>query len=290
MAFLCALGILACARPAQAVTEFCPAHITEMRAPAATSDVIGGSGDVVTDAPSSNYTYTLEAETPRTLVHATMIADTDDGWYGWRAENVPLLKASGQVHVGQSAIAITYASSAALTVVFPKPLVVHHAWVTVARTDGESVMGWDERGDFACEVPDFPDGGAGFAPITRRQAAATPAPAPAASVPPGTAIVVSQPFPIDCDRPFKRATVTRAVPPQYPPGGYGGGVYSTRIEVAVGDNDQLVDAWIYAGGGGSSPFDLAALRAARASSFSSPISYCQRVRGYYLFRADFMPR
>ncbi|HKE35817.1 MAG TPA: hypothetical protein VKB39_00195, partial [Candidatus Baltobacteraceae bacterium] len=50
--------------------------------------------DSLTENRMSKLTYTLDAQTPRTIVHATMIADTDDGWYGWRVENVDLSKTS----------------------------------------------------------------------------------------------------------------------------------------------------------------------------------------------------
>lgn len=184
------------------------------------------------------------AETPRTIVHATMIADTDDGWYGWYVENVALPKTTVTIKKWPLFGTATFARSAPLTVTFPKGVLVHHAWVTQARAGAETTIGWNALGDFACEVPDFPDGGPGFTPVVRRQAATTPATAPAAGGPPGAAVVVSQPFPIG--------------------------------------------AWT-CGSAGNFAFDLAAMRTARASQYSSAISYCQPVRGYYIFRADFMP-
>ena len=66
------------------------------------------------------------------------------------------------------------------------------------------------------------------------------------------------------------------------------GGFTSLIEVAVGDNDSLIDAWIYASSGWAAA-DLSALRAARASKYATAVSYCRRVRGYYLFRVDFFP-
>src|SRR5690348_2569499 len=67
-------GAFACNAPARAFAEFCPAAVIA-RTP--------GS------APSTSFAYQLEARTPRS-VDATMIADTDRGWFGWRVLNVPL--------------------------------------------------------------------------------------------------------------------------------------------------------------------------------------------------------
>lgn len=77
--------------------------------------------------------------------------------------------------------------------------------------------------------------------------------------------------------------------PEYPESAQDqGGEYVGIVEVAVGDDDQLVDAWTFAGSGNRA-IDLTALRAALGSTYGDAISYCQHVRGYYIFRADFLP-
>lgn len=291
-AVIAALLFVVCYAPARAVTEFCPARVAQMRDPSVAPAQEGfPTKDVVTATARSSFVYTLDAETPRTITHAAIIADTDDGWYGWRVESVALLRTLVTERERNVALNVTFARSAPVVVTFPKPLVVHHAWVTQARTDGENLIGWDSYGDFSCEVPDFADGGPGFTPVSRRQASVAPIPAPASSVEPGVAVPVGQPFPMDCDVPFKRPRVTGAAVPDYPEAvaDEGGGYFVSLVEVAVGDNDRLIDAWQYASSGNLS-IDRAALRAARLSTYGSPISYCQHVRGYYLFRADFMPR
>lgn len=275
-----------CYAPARAVTEFCPARVALMHDPAATPEPKAFPAvDSVTESAASKLMYTLDAQTPRTIVHASIIADTGDGWYGWREESVELSKTSVMVKTKLYSGTFTFARSNPLTVTFPKPLIVHHVWVTQARTNGETLMGWDPLGDFSCRVPDFADGGPGFTPVARRQASVTPSPAPSTSAPPGVAVAVAPPFPIDCEEPFKHAGVARPVTPEYPQGG-NGGYYITFVEVAVGGDGRLLDAWTYAGSGNRA-VDLSALRAARASAYESAISYCQRVPGYYLFRADF---
>jgi hypothetical protein len=58
--------------------------------------------------------------------------------------------------------------------------------------------------------------------------------------------------------------------------------------VAGGDSDNLLDAWVYKTSG-NREIDRSALAAARASSYKSAVSYCQKADGDYLFRADFEP-
>jgi hypothetical protein len=275
-------------KPALAITEFCPARLTQMRDTAATAATPANPKDVETASAGAGYNYTLDAQTPRTIVAAAMIADTDDGWYAWRVENVPLEKTTAELKGPYMRGEVTFARSAPLDVTFPESVVVHHAWVTHASTSAETLIGWDAVGDFACEVPDFPDGGPGPRVITRRQAAAVIVAAPKITPPPGIAVPVPQPFPIDCEVPFRRALVVRPVQPEFPFSmrDGGGGFYSSVVEVAVGDDGRLIDAWTYASSG-ERAIDQSALRAAKASSYQAATSYCQNVRGEYLFRADF---
>jgi hypothetical protein len=289
--FIGLLLFVGCFAPARAITEFCPARVTQMRDPSTTPPQKAfPTKDVENATARSTFAYTLDAQTPRTIVRATMIADTDDGWYGWSVENVPLAKTSVTEKDGRVALTFNFARSAPIVVTFPKAVVVHHAWVTQGRTAGENLVGWDSLGDFSCEVPDFPDGGPGFKAVARRQASTAQTPQPARNVPPGVATAVGQPFPMDCEVPFKRALVTRAKSPDYPVSAadFGSGYYVSLVEVAVGDDDRLIDAWVYAGSGNRA-IDLSALTAARVSTYGSAVSYCQHVRGYYVFRADFIP-
>jgi TonB family protein len=149
---------------------------------------------------------------------------------------------------------------------------------------------------FACEVPTYSSRGAADAELTRRQAAlvatpATPQPAPIVpNVTPGVAKPAPQPFDsIECDVPFMQARVVRPVQPDYPREAMSDGQpRAVEVEVAIDERGQLIDAWVFARSG-DVLVDLSAVRAARRSSYSPATSYCQKVKGYYLFRADFRP-
>ena len=55
----------------------------------------------------------------------------------------------------------------------------------------------------------------------------------------------------------------------------------------MGQSDAVLDAWVYKSSGVTA-LDASALSAARASSFASAVSYCQKAEGYYLYRSDFL--
>jgi TonB family protein len=169
--------------------------------------------------------------------------------------------------------------------------------VASARATDEAVLGWGNIGEFSCQVPIFENRGAKDAEVARMQSravAATPAPSPEAPQAAATgavavALPATAPFDsvADCPVPFKEATVAAAVSPDYPESarelGYSGTVY---VDVALNGRGQIIDTSIYVGSG-SPQFDAAALRAARRSEYTGGVSYCQHVRGEYVFVATF---
>jgi hypothetical protein len=248
--------LLACRAQAEARTEFCPAAV--LYAPAVPADATGKSASLV---------FALNSESPRTIVSATIVADTDGGWYSWDVANLPLTGA------------IPRSRSAPLVVDFAKAVFVRHAWILHARVAGDA-FGWQTLGEVSCGVPAFtapadrprkPGSGNGL-----RHVAATP---------------IAPLFSTECPHPFTQATVTHAVQPPFPRFAPRliGASYTSEVEVAVGQTDAILDAWVYKTSGVAA-LDASALSAARASSFSSAISYCQKAEGYYLFRADFEPQ
>jgi outer membrane biosynthesis protein TonB len=262
---------------ADALTEFCPASVENIE-----SSGLKGS-------PSTEYSYDLNADIVRTIADASIIADTDHGWYRWSLSNVPLAAATTTEVTPKKTYTRDYAKSDRLFVAFPDALLVRHAWITTARTTGDGV---------ACLVPAYKDRGVDTAELERAQARkATPPPKPvghaATPFPAGVAQAVPTSIPfdnIDCDVPFRQATVTAAQVPDYPTSERGGtSVSTTLVAVAVDEKGNSIDPWVYATSG-SAAFDRSALRAARMSSYSAPISYCQKVRGVYLFTATFLPR
>jgi TonB family protein len=260
----CAIALwLAAAGRAQALTEFCPATLV------ATSPY----------GASSTLTYALRAATPRTIVKASLIADTDRGWFRWDVSGVPLIAATDETqrHHQEEHVA----RSDELDVTFPASVFVRHAWVVRAKTAGEKNLGWDAQGDVACEVPAFDDRGGAAPP-----GPSTPSVRQSA-MPPARAYAVEQPFRIDCAQPFVAARVTHSVEPSYPGAAPKNvGENEVTVEVAVDERNELVDAWIYEASGYAA-LDNSALAGARASSYAAPVSYCQTVGGFYFFRAVF---
>jgi TonB family protein len=118
----------------------------------------------------------------------------------------------------------------------------------------------------------------------------SPANVPATGAP-ATAAAAAAPFAsIVCETPFQAAKVTDASVPDFPNGARELVLSqaSTEVEVSIDEEGRLLDASVYATSG-NALLNLSALRAARKSSYSAPISYCQNVRGQYLFTATFRP-
>jgi len=249
-----ALLIAACTACAQARTEFCPSSLWYRPAAPAASD--GRSKGVV---------YGLWARSPRTIDHATIVADTDGGWYSWDVSNMPLtLRTTGD---GESTRRVAD---------FDKAVVIRHVWVMAARASGDTEHEWDAKGEVSCGVPAF--GAMADAPQKAEPAVGFPH-APAKPIP--------APFTVDCAEPFVAAFVARPVQPNFPRS-VPPGSYSSQVEVEIGDHDDVVDAWIYKPSV-QPAIDASALAAARASTYQSAISYCRKAVGNYLFRAEFRP-
>jgi TonB family protein len=274
------------AAKADAMTEFCPATVESIESSAGSN------------VPSAEYSYELNAKTARSVADASIIADTDHGWYKWSVADVAMPITTESVTTGNKTYQHKFAQSNRLQVVFPDALLVRHAWITRAKANYESVAGWEKVGESACEVPTYNNRGVHTAELARAQSRkATPSPSPAGrepfTAPAGVARAVSTSMPfdsIDCDVPFRQATVTAASHPDFPPMLRDSGLSGTvLIAVAVDEDGHLIDASLYASSG-LPAFDSAGLRAARLSSYSGPISYCQKVRGEYLFNATFQPR
>lgn len=236
--------------------EFCPAGVWYRPAIPATGD-----------GRSSGLVFGLFANSPRTIVSATVVADTDGGWYTWDVSDVALtLRTTGD---GESTRQVA---------VFEKPVFVRHAWVLKARTSGDKAYGWDAWGEVACGIPSF-----------GRPSYLAQRPQAAEGFPHVTATPIAPLFSLNCQHPFEQAIVKHPVQPLYPRHfTISGASYTVQIAVAVGDADNLLRAWVYKSSG-NPDIDASAIAAARASSYQSAVSYCQKADGYYLFRADFLP-
>lgn len=211
------------------------------------------------DGRSQGLVFGLYAKSPRTIAAARIVADTDRGWYVWDISNVILtLRTTGD---GESTRSVA---------TFDSLVFVRHAWVLTART---SEVG---AGDQQCGIPGFKSGAT--PPLQAQSTVGFPHVA---------ATATSAPFAADCPHPFAEATVARAAqvrfPPSVPPG-----LYESQILVKIGQNDDLVDASVYKSSLNPA-IDASALAAAKASSYRSPVAYCQRTQGDYRFRVEFQP-
>ena len=253
---------------AEAVTEFCPATVEN-------ASPIGAR--LGTAAPA--YAYELQALTPR-AVDASMIADTDHGWFSWRIAGATLhsvtrtdhVKVNGRNQPEQYAIA----ESGPLAVAFPLAVVIHHAWVVHGKTSGEVKLGWDARGPTSCDPPGFASASM-TDPPKAPSAQAMPTPLPSADGAATTAVPTSPPFAITtCATPFAEATVTRPVAPDF--SNFEliedrlGGAAASVVAVAVDEHGKQVDTWILSSSG---------VREFRSGCFA-------RGTGLRIFRCDFI--
>jgi hypothetical protein len=266
---------LCCSAAARASVEFCPA-VASVPAP------IGAPFG----AASTRYAYDLTAQTPRG-VDANLIADTDNGWYRWNVSAISLTTVKRYAHDPPGyhlppSLPYTIASSPTLSVTFPVPVVVRHAWIESALAVGDPSLQWNGKNLAPCEVPAFES-------AQDKTPDPDVAPSPAALAP-AVASAAQAPFDIGyCALKFADSTVIRPARPQYDgwgdPSVYG---YAATIATALDPSGHLIDAWVYAGSG-SAAFDRAALRAARDSTYVGAVSYCRPVSSRYLFIASAIP-
>jgi hypothetical protein len=266
---LCALYVIACARPVSAMTELCPTDADDV-AP------IGAS----MGAASQEYSYALFAQTPRS-VDASLIADTDRGWFAWNVNVVTLAKTAAPETGPREAASGYGAESSPLAVAFPMPLVLKHAWVVRAKANAA-----DRATD--CDVPAFPTASI-VAPEVDGHSAPTPSLLPLPQSPAVAAKSASAPFPVElCANAFEPARVTEAARPALPQSARdrGLGTVDSYVEIVLDEEGRLLDSWTYRSAGWE-PIDLAALDAARRSSYAPATSYCRHVKSLYLFKARF---
>ncbi|HVA32502.1 MAG TPA: hypothetical protein VNG31_00050 [Candidatus Baltobacteraceae bacterium] len=267
---LALLAIAACGAPARAAVEFCPAKLDNMTP-------IGGV--LGTAVPS--YVYELTALAPRT-VDASLVADTDKGWFAWHVSNAQLQEAKRVQANRFGGSPYTIAASAPLDVTFPEALAVRHAWVVSADVPGKSPA--------SCDVPAFPSANMADPPPNATVSTPSPLPSPVSAA--ATATTTTPPFSFaSCEHPFAQAKVTTVTQPQFPDelrGALGGRV-SAALYIALDPKGNVIDTWPFSTSG-FPLLDQAALRAARSSTYSGAISYCRPVNSLYLFRAVFAPR
>jgi hypothetical protein len=254
---------------ADAMVEQCPAHASQLQASGKTAD-------------ATIFTYTVDALSQRT-VDATLIADTDRGWFSWSVADVPLVSVNRMDQAGTWPVPYKAWSSRDLSVAIPGDVVVKHAWVTNGRATGESTFNWDAKGSIACDVPGF-DAPPSPAPAL---------PAPTASIPPDTPVAKTTAAPFDippCDKPFVAAAPLSG-PPLDPAalGGLNNGLAAEAavIDVAVDGAGNVLDAWVK--GSTHSAFDKLAMAGALQSKYTGAVSYCRAAEGIAKYTAWYQP-
>ena len=269
------LLVLFNAAAARAAAEFCPAQAS---VPIPVGATFG--------APATRYSYQLTAPTQRS-VSATLIADTDRGWYTWNVGDV-VLAATQRTFADRAfpPLPYTIAASPSLAVAFPVPVTIAHAWIVSARARSSLFLSWNGLGVWQCDVPAF-DGPSDRKPADDAVATAPPA----AQYPLAIAIATEPPFAIGtCAHEFALATVLKAEAPVYAPtqlDALSAASHFAAVQVAVDSDGQALDAWIWATSGNSA-FNRASVVAALGSTYSGAISYCRPVKGTYLFRTTVM--
>ena len=284
LAFLVALGA-ACGARALAVAEFCPARI--------------GPAHVVKDGGGSLFSTTLNAEGPRSIT-ADVEVQTENGWYAFSIPTMAIVQQPVKYATSQVTFTRNESSSAVFYVRFPGEAgKVLRWWVADAVSSGDALMGWDQKGKVQCPPysPAFIPGAAPDPAVLKRyqafvaQRVSPPAPdydrmpSPSDVVLTATRAVAPS---FSCAKPFSNSSVLHAVAPNWPLGYTTSVELETLVEVAVGADGSLVDAWVFQPSGARA-FDYAALDAARRSTYAAGRALCAPAPGTYLFRALFNP-
>lgn len=252
---LIALFAALCGARANAAVETCGAHLRALVA--------------MPSAPGepAMFGYLLRADTARS-VEGAIIADTSTGWYAWLFPITPLaphpdtLTPGGGLTLNGSDF-----ESKPLFVSFPPGTTIAHAWVTSAKTLGETFFGFDARGTESCPIPDFEP---------RDQARGLPA-LPKA-VPSGETVVAAKPtddpFTLKCARPFAGLEMGDVPPPSV--NIYSGPRVQTIAALAVDDKGRVLDDWLI-GASGNVAWDRDVLARLRVVKYTAPVSYCRPV-------------
>jgi hypothetical protein len=274
-AFFCVVlaAFVSCCAAARAESDFCPASVQAIK-PAGSPGPAG---------PATQFRYALGARSERVVESASMIADTDRGWYAWNVADIPIGK---------------NLRSDSLRVTFPQELTIRHAWVTAAALSTKTEFPWKPDRSYPCEVPTYSNRGAAESEEGREQSrrpGGSPSPAIAALPSPSPGALETVAFPaampfdsIECAVPFRQARVTAAKSPEYP-SGFDAGPLTVKVDIQLDEAGRILDAWIWQTSNAIA-FDAAGLRAARLSTYAPAISYCQPVLGEYLFTASFQGR
>jgi hypothetical protein len=273
---LCAfvsLGIALCGT-ARAEAEFCPARIDRMYPFEAPHDGLRS--------------FEVSAESER-IVSGNVIVQGEKNWYTFQFVNVNVLKNVMQFKSSTVKFDRALYYSQPLYIQLPAGERLQRWWVVDAATSGEKTFGWDARGDVACSPQ--PGGDTKVPPVTPVATALNPD--TSLEVPPGAGDAILAPKRIEepqgmtaCATPFVAATVTRAVTPAYPADLYLDATVVSQVKIAITADGKIADAWIYVPTG-FPQLDIAAMDAAKNSTYRGGVALCKPSPGYYLFTVTY---
>jgi TonB family protein len=271
---------------ADAVTEYCPADAAVLPLGAEYATIPQSR------ALAQSYYVYLSAESARS-VSGHLALHTTTGWYAVAFPATPLAEVEEKWQASSRDFSRRSFRSAVFFVKFLTPVSVISAFVSDGQTTGETVLGWDAKGNQHCLGGADQETATSRPRSTRSFGMLNPPTAPK-EIPEGavvlSAIPMGAPGDVSCPKPFATASVSSFVAVSYPQD-LGAMLHESGaalVEVAVSATGALDDAWIFVPSG-STQFDKAAVQAARNSTYRPARSFCQNAPGRYLFRAEFQP-
>lgn len=281
---LTAAAFIMNAHPARALGAFCPAQVSIE----AQND---RSGDQYVPR-SQNYGLELVADSPRSMQTATVIFDTDAGWF---SVTLPPSSFAPKVRSYEDVFP-SYERhqwvSPIVHIGFAAPVQISRAWIGSAVVSSDT-EGWTKLGQIACPPPASEKlQSAGYAKRSEMRPAQweplwMPAePGEATLLPAKMAPLYSS----SCPHPFAAATAQHVVPPDYPSSiaQMQGATLTSVLVLSLGPDGKLVDDTVWKSTG-LRQFDEAAMKAANAATYSAAVSYCRPVPAEYLFVTTFSP-
>jgi hypothetical protein len=272
-----AIFLMSCGRVRAGEVEFCPAHLGDFHA-------FGGAHDGL-------IAFDVAAESARS-VSANVIVQGESGWYTFQFKDAALVPDLAHYQSPTVRFDRTLYHTKPLYVQLPPGERIVRWWIYDAMSTGDSMFGWDSRGDVTCFPP--PEAETKIPTLANRPKRVNAGNDLAQLPGPSDSILVSSKMapPADiteCAKPFVPAMVVHAEQPLWPTSVPRlSASVTSEIEVAVNANGTLAGAWVYTPSG-YPDLDLAALKAAERSKYHGGIALCRPAPGTYLFRADFSP-
>lgn len=275
-AFFAGLVVFAMRLPAPAMAETCPASVDDLHA-------INGS----------LYSFDLGAGGTRTVA-GDIAVETNVGWFRIQFAEQPIAPETRHYRGRTGEVVKNVFVSPVLYMQFPEAVGFLNLWVESGKSSGEKAGSETQSGAFTCFPPQRLEAPAPHAtpdpaqPVWDPRESAALQASPTAS---STVLTAKAVPPIEstaCAQPFAEARIVHLEPPVYP--------FLQRmprsislVRIVVLPDGSVGDVRVYQSSS-IAAFDIAAMDAARRSTYLPAIAYCKPTIGAYLFRASFLPR